>query len=111
MSSARPSDPLATDVQFLKGVGPKGAMLLHKLGLKTVEDVLWHFPRRYQDRRNLPPLSMLRPGMEATVRGELVEVKTRPIRGGRVLISATLADRTGEVTLTWFNQPWVAREL
>lgn len=111
MSSARPSDPLATDVQFLKGVGPKGAMLLHKLGLKTVEDVLWHFPRRYQDRRNLPPLTMLRPGMEATVRGELVEVKTRPIRGGRVLISATLADRTGEVTLTWFNQPWVAREL
>ena len=105
------ADPLDTEVQYLKGVGPKAAGSLHKLGLRTVRDVLWHLPRRYEDRRDTPDLMMLRPGRTATVRGTLERVDTRPIRGGRVMIRATLSDRTGYVDLIWFNQPWVAREL
>jgi len=99
------------DVQFLKGVGPKSAMVLAKLGLKTVEDVLWYLPRRYDDRTKLPDLVMLRPGEAQSVRGTLAGVQTRSTRGGKVLVQAILDDGTGQVVLTWFNQPWVAREL
>ncbi len=106
-----PSDRLATDVQFLKGIGPKLAMPLHKLGLKTVGDVLWHLPRRYEDRRHLPPIKDLRPGQAATVRGRIIGVSSRPTKGGKMLFKARLADATGEVTLVWFNQPWAARQI
>jgi len=102
---------LDMEVQFLKGVGPKSAMVLAKLGLRTVEDVLWYLPRRYDDRRNLPQLVMLKPGEAQSVRGRLIGVQTRRISGGRVMIQAVLDDGSGQVTLTWFNQPWVAREL
>ena len=102
---------LEMEVQYLKGVGPKSAMVLAKIGLKTVEDVLWYLPRRYDDRTNLPDLVMLRPGEAQSVRGRLMGVKTRTIRGGRVMIQALLDDGTGQVGLTWFNQPWIAREL
>jgi ATP-dependent DNA helicase RecG len=102
---------LSMDVQFLKGVGPKQAMVLAKLGLKTVEDVLWYLPRRYDDRTNLPQLVMLRPGESQSVRGRVRSVQSRTISRGRVIIQAILTDGTGEVTLTWFNQPWLSRQL
>lgn len=102
---------LATEAQYLKGVGPKLAMLLRKLGLETVGDVLEYFPRRYEDRRNLPPIMMLRVGEQCTVKGRLRNVRSQGTRGGKVIIGATVADETGEVDLIWFNQPWVGREL
>ncbi|MBS1704910.1 MAG: ATP-dependent DNA helicase RecG [Armatimonadetes bacterium] len=102
---------LQTEAQFLKGVGPKWSSVMAKLGLRTVEDVLFHFPRRYEDRRHLPPLSQLQPGQFVTARGELKKVETRPLRGGKVIIRAVVSDGTGEVTLVWFNQPWIKRKL
>ena len=108
---ARPEDPLLTEAQFLKGVGPKLAMLLRKLGIVTVRDVLEHYPRRYEDRTQLPPLMTVRPGQACSVRGRLKKLDTRSTRGGKVIIKAVLADDTGEIDLIWFNQPWVAREL
>ncbi len=111
MSGAGANYSLDTEVQFLKGVGPKTAMLLGKLGIKSVRDILWFFPRRYDDRSKLPQLLMLRAGEAQTVRGRLVDVSTRGTRGGKVLIRAILDDGTSQVGLVWFNQPWVAREL
>lgn len=102
---------LETEVQFLKGVGPKVAMLLQKLGLRTVRDVLWNFPRRMEDRSQIPPLMRIQPGKYATIRGTLERVDTRPIRGGRVIITGRVADDMGEIDLVWFNQPWIVKEL
>lgn len=102
---------LDTEAQYLKGVGPKLWTGLRKLGLETVEDVLWYLPRRYDDRRNLPRIRDLKPGAAATVRGRIIELKTRPISGGRVILRAVISDGTGSMALTWFNQPWVARRL
>lgn len=110
-SADRRTRSLDTEVQFLKGVGPKLAPLFNKAGLKVVRDVLFHFPRRYEDRTKLPPIDSLRPGMQATVRGRLAGVDRRPIRGGRVIITAYLTDGSGSIQLTWFNQPWVAKRL
>lgn len=102
---------LETEVQFLKGVGSRYLPQFHKLGIHTVGDLLRHFPRRYEDRRSLPPMSGLREGIFATVRGEITRVQSRPTRGGKVILNATLEDRTGQVNLMWFNQPWMARQL
>ena len=103
--------PLDTEVQFLKGVGPRLAPLFHKAGLRVVRDVLFHFPRRYEDRTKLPPIGSLRPGMQATVRGRVAGVEKRPLRGGRVVVTAYLTDGSGSIQLSWFNQPWVAKRL
>lgn len=86
-------------------------MLLHKLGLKTVQDVLDYFPRRLEDRRHLPPIAMLRPGSHSSARGVLGRITTQTLRGGKVLLKAILEDESGELELIWFNQPWVGREL
>ncbi len=98
---------LETDVQYLKGVGPRMATPMRKLGLNTVGDVLYHLPRRYEDRRNIPPISHIRPGEWVTVRGRIARVDSRPTRGGMVILKAILKDRTGAISLTWFNQPWM----
>lgn len=102
---------LSTEVTFLKGVGPRNATLLKKAGLATVDDVLMYLPRRYEDRSHLPPIAHLQAGEFATVRGRLISVDTRPTNRGMVILKAVLRDRTGQIALTWFNQPWIARIL
>ncbi len=102
---------LHTEVQFLKGVGPRPAGALAKVGLLTVGDVLFYYPRRYEDRTNLPPIARARPGDFVTVRGQLKAVDTRPTRGGMVILKAILQDSSGSIALTWFNQPWIRRVL
>lgn len=102
---------LETEVQYLKGVGPRLAPGLAKLGLATVGDVLHHLPRRYEDRRNVPPIRNARPGQWVTIRGRIADVSTRTVRGGMVILKAHVQDGTGVIGLTWFNQPWIARKL
>jgi len=103
--------PLDRDVQFVKGVGPRLAELFAKLGVQTVRDLFYHFPRRYEDRSQFPPIGSVRPGQWVTVRGRLLELDSRPSRGGMAITKATLTDGTGIVSLVWFNQPWVRRAL
>jgi ATP-dependent DNA helicase RecG len=102
---------LDTEIQWLKGVGPKLAPLFGKLGIATVGDLLYHLPRRYEDRTKIPPIRMIRPGQFVTIRGKVESVSSRPISGGRVIVKAMVVDSTGSVALTWFNQPWIARKL
>jgi small subunit ribosomal protein S14 len=85
---------LETEVQFVKGVGPRLAKLYTKLGVVTVDDLLFHLPRKYQDRRNIPPIAKARPGEVVTVRGRLRRVEARPISGGRVILKAIIEDST-----------------
>ena len=102
---------LETEVQFLKGVGPRNAVAMKKVGLFTAGDLLYHMPRRYEDRRNIPPIGLVQPGQFVTVRGRILSVEARPTRGGMVILKAILKDRTGAIALTWFNQPWLKKML
>ena len=72
------ADPLQTPLQFLKGVGPRKAADLQKAGLHTVEDLLFRFPRRYDDRSRLQPIASLRAGSHAAVMGEVVPLAKTP---------------------------------
>ncbi len=87
-------------VTVLNGVGPKLAEKLKRLGLYTVQDVLFHLPLRYQDRTRLLPIGGLRPGMEAVVEGE-IELADVVFRGRRSLI-CRVSDGTGRLHLRFF---------
>ncbi len=102
---------LNTEVMFLKGVGPRLTPAFQKLGLLTARDVLLHFPRRYDDRRNMPQVRDVHPGDWVTLKGRVVSVNSRPTGRGMVILSAYLRDASGSIELTWFNQPWIKKAL
>jgi ATP-dependent DNA helicase RecG len=101
-------DPLQSPLQFLKGVGPRRAADLQRVGLHTLEDLLYRFPIRYEDRGTFQTIASLRPGMTASVVGEIVGCGLRPTRRPRFKIFEMLVrDRTGSLRAIWFNQPFL----
>ena len=97
---------LATPLQFLKGVGPKRAAQLETLGLKTVEDLLYHLPFRYEDRRKIQKIAAASAGQAISVVGRLANLQARyiPRRRGQMLL-AMLQDETGTIDLIWYRAP------
>ena len=92
-------------LQYLKGVGPRKAADLKKAGLNTVEDLLFRFPRRYEDRSRMQKIIALRPGMTAAVSGTVLNAglaHTR--RPGFRLFSALVQDESGQIQAVWPNQ-------
>jgi ATP-dependent DNA helicase RecG len=97
---------LATPIQFLKGVGPKRAELLQAAGLSTVEDLLYHLPFRYEDRRQLKKIGAAVLGQEESFIGELILLQSRFVPRRRMqMMSATLRDDTGSLDLLWYRAP------
>ncbi len=94
-------------VQYVRGVGPRRAQLFHTLGVDTVMDLLQHYPRRYEDRRQISRISHLQLGQEVTVRGKVAAVGLRKITGGLTLSQVAVDDGTGVAYGTWFNQPYM----
>jgi ATP-dependent DNA helicase RecG len=101
-------DPLATPVQFLKGVGPRRAADLENAGLLTLEDLLYRFPLRYEDRSRLQPIASLKPGQTAAVSGRVLVSGLRSTRRPNFKIfEAAIDDGTGSVRAAWLNQPYL----
>ena len=102
-------DYLASALQFLKGVGPRRAADLQRAGLHTIEDLLYRFPIRYEDRGHFQTIASLRPGVTASIVGEVVSGGVRPTRRPRFRIFELLVrDGTGSLRAIWFNQPFLA---
>ncbi|HAK97181.1 MAG TPA: DNA helicase RecG, partial [Planctomycetes bacterium] len=97
-------------VQTLPGIGPARAALLLQLGIGTVRDLLFHFPRAYEDRRTPAPIGTLAPGGARTVHGEVVMRRCIHLRGGKSMAAITVRDGTGEVAATWFGRGFLARQ-
>lgn len=102
---------LTTEVQFLKGVGPKLAVGMNKAGLLTAGDLFYRLPRRYEDRSAMPAIATVRPGQWATIKGRVQRIDTKTFRRGMVMLRAIVSDGTGQLALTWFNQPWIKGQL
>jgi len=98
----RPGGPLeAQPVTVVSGVGPALATRLERLGIRTVQDLLFHLPARYEDRTRVLPIGGLRPGDRAVVEGELQHVEVAHRRRRSLL--AHLRDGSGGVTLRFFH--------
>ncbi len=119
-SGPRPAPPrpagqpaaLSAPTTVLPGVGPKHAQTLARLGLRTLGDLLYNFPRRYDDYSTLKPIQRLMYGDEVTVIGSVDSISARPVKGSRRHITeAVVTDGTGALRITWFNQEWIARRL
>jgi ATP-dependent DNA helicase RecG len=106
-----PTDTPGLDapLQVLQGVGSKLAQTLSTLGLNKLEDLLYFFPRRYDDYSQLKPINRLEFGEETTVLGTIQSIFSRPIRGGKMqMTEAVIGDGTSFMRVNWFNQPWLA---
>ncbi len=107
---ALPGTGLDAAITRLPGVGPSYAQKLNKLGVRTVRDLLFLLPRRYEDYSNLRTIAQLQWGEEVTVIGTVWDIKSRPIGEERRLVTARVGDGTGEMEMTWFNA-FVERQL
>lgn len=95
-------------VQFVKGVGPSRKKLFANLGVETVEDLLYFFPRRYEDRRNMTKIAQAKTGEWQTIKGKVVSCKSRRSWHTRKHVTEVLLDDgSGRLICTWFNQPYL----
>ncbi len=95
-------------VQYIKGVGPAKKKLFEKLGIESVEDLLYFFPRRYEDRTNLVPLSLLKAGDFQAVSGRvLARGSRRSWYTKKHVYEMAVGDGQGKLFVVWFNQPYL----
>ena len=95
----------------LKGIGPKKEKALNSLEIFSVFDVLMYLPRRYIDRTNEAKIASLQVGEEGMILVEVLNVYKQRTRNRRLIVTAIVTDQTGNVVLTFFNQPWRERQL
>ena len=102
------SADLQLPLQFLKGVGPRKAADLKRAGLLTVEDLLFRFPLRYEDRSRLQSVVSVKPGQTVAVSGEVLHTSLQSTRrAGFRLFTALVQDRSGQIQAVWPNQAFL----
>ena len=103
---------LTDGVQYLKGIGPAKAKLFEALGIRTIGDLLYHYPRTYEDRTKLVPIASLEVGQPACFRAMVMtSPRTSLIRKGLELTKVTVADHSARLNMTFFNQKHTAERL
>jgi ATP-dependent DNA helicase RecG len=102
---------LKTSVKYLKGVGPKRAEALARLGVRTVGDLLYHAPHRYLDATTVTPLARAAVGSEVTCVGRVVSTGVLPTRRGLRVFRAVLRDSSGPLECAWPGQPFLERQI
>jgi ATP-dependent DNA helicase RecG len=103
-----PDEVLATPLRFLKGVGPRRAADLEHAGLATLEDLLYRFPIRYEDRSRLQTIASLKPGQSASIAGRILSCGLRTTRRpGFKIFEAAVDDGSASMRVIWLNQPFL----
>ncbi|MDF2839996.1 MAG: recG [Clostridia bacterium] len=95
-------------IQSLKGIGPAKSKLFHKLGIKTVEDLFYHYPRGYKDKSIITDISDLVPEYQYTIKAT---VDSRPLeirsKKGMLVVKLPVSDDTGSLNIVWFNNRFI----
>ena len=104
---------LSASIRYLKGIGPKRAKAFNKLGIETIEDALYYFPRRYEDRTDFTRISELKEGEVRTIKARILAKGERRSwrRRGFSIIETAVEDKTGKIYCVWFNQPYLKEYL
>ena len=101
-------DVLGTPLQYLKGVGPRRAADFAHAGLVTIEDLLYRFPIRYEDRSRLQSIASLRPGTSSSLTGRILSCGLRSTRRpGFKIFDAVVDDGTASIRVSWLNQAFL----
>ena len=103
---------LSTPIENVPNIGPAYYKKLKKLGIKTIQDLLFYFPARYEDFSNIIPIKDIKVGEIACVQGRIIEIENTPsFKKWMNIIEAIIEDETGPVKALWFNQPFLTRSL
>ncbi len=102
---------LNKEITVAKGVGPRMAQFLRKLGIETINDLLFYLPRRYDDYTRLVSINRLKPGMVATVIGTVRHAEIRVGKNGRKDFFLVLDDGSGRIEVTYFGQYFLVRQI
>jgi len=102
---------LDTPIKSVYGVGPGLAFKLLGLGINTVWDLLTHFPFRYDDFSNVTQVLDAQIGEKVTLKGEIWSINTIFTRTRKQIVQALFNDGTQTIQLTWFNQPWIGKQI
>ena len=107
------SDKLALydEVTGIKGIGGKKKQILSSMGIRTVEDLLSHYPVRYRDRRNLVPAARASEDRDSLICGELIRVQLRPLSGHRTITECVMRDESTVFSAVFFNMPYLKKNL
>ncbi|MFW0862090.1 MAG: ATP-dependent DNA helicase RecG [Candidatus Komeilibacteria bacterium] len=101
---------LKTKVNEINRIGMAVAGRLRRLNIKTVEDILWHLPFRYDDFSNMAKIDELIPDQPATIQGTIELLSSRRARNRKLtLTEALVTDDTGSIKVIWFNQPYISK--
>ncbi|MDP2831662.1 MAG: ATP-dependent DNA helicase RecG [Candidatus Omnitrophota bacterium] len=102
-----------TSIQYLKGIGPRRAKSFLARGVHTIEELLYYFPRRYEDRRNFAKISELKEGQIYTIKAQVLAGGQRNSWRRRAfsITEAAVGDSTGKLSCVWFNQPYLKEYL
>ncbi len=102
---------LQLPIQYLKGVGPKKALLLKKLGIHTVYDAIYYLPNHYEDRRNKKFIYEVIAGDFVNISGKIVQINEIIPRHGLKILEVVISDGTGFLKAKWFNQSYLKKIL
>jgi len=100
-----------TKVADLPGVGTFYKLKLKRLGIETVEDLIYHFPFRYDDFSKVEEIRDVKPGEKLSIQGVIWQIKNIRTRFGKFITTAQVADPSGVVDVIWFNQPYLTKNL
>jgi len=103
---------LSTKLNALPRVGPVGAKSLHKLGLDTIQDLLFYLPFRYEDFRQLTKINQVQAGEQVNIQGEILMIQNRRSFKTKIIVTeALVADETETIKVIWFNQGFLSKNL
>jgi ATP-dependent DNA helicase RecG len=105
------NDPLGVSARYIKGVGPKKFQLINKLGIKTIKDLLFYFPRRHEDRSKFLSISEIKSSLNQfhTIKGTIQSSSIFRTKNKLTIFQMAVTDGTGIVYATWFNQPYMKK--
>ncbi len=103
---------LATPIEEVPRVGPQYQKKLKKLGIKTIHDLLFHFPHRYEEFSNIVPVSEIKSGAINSIQGKILEIENKRTWKKRMVLTQCLVeDFSGAIKVIWFNQPYLINVL
>lgn len=100
-----------TPISQLPGIGQYYSYKLKRLAIETLEDLIYHFPFRYDDFTKVETIRNLTPGQNSSVQGIVWEIRNIRTRGGRFITRTTIADESGTIEVIWFNQPYLTKTI